>query len=226
MKVLNLLGVDLNAPSVIATFSSAAQGKSTLMAYFVKELNENGKTILIISDDVHRVWFTRIKNMGCNGGVAITHLPWFKNSGVLEEIKRAKNARPDLNCVILDRPFESNDRHTITELCSFIRENNMILFVAQNTRRLVGEETPSTDLTKVQNTDIGLSLYRKPVTKLAWYKRLINLFAKPFGKTPYVNPNVTLKVVKNRYGRDGNSLDIFLDFKKVNNRTYESSCNR
>lgn len=226
MKVLNLLGVDLNAPSVIATFSSAAQGKSTLMAYFVKELNENGKKILIISDEVNSVWFTRLKNIDCYGGVGITHLPWFKNVGILEEIKKVKKSEPNLNCVIVDRPFESNDKDTITELCSFIRENNMMLFVGQYTRRLVGEESPPTDLTKMQNIDVGLSLYKKPVSKLAWYKRLINLFAKPFDKTPYNKPNVTLKVIKNRYSGDGNSLDIFLDFKKVNNLTYESSCNR
>jgi hypothetical protein len=226
MKFLNLLGVDLNSPSTISTFSTAAQGKSTLMTYFVKELHDNGKTISIISDDSNKIWLNRLRNIGCQKGQPLIHKELPYQASIFEFINKQKDAIPDLNCVIVDRPFESNDRHTITELCDFIRENNMMLFVAQNTRRLIGEKNPSVELTRLQNTDLGLSLYRKPVTKLAWYKRLINLFAKPFGKTPYVNPNVTLKVVKNKYGKDGNSLDIFLDFKKVNNRTYESSSNR
>jgi hypothetical protein len=218
MKILDLLGVDLTTPSVIGTFSSASQGKSTLMAYFVKELHDNGKTILIISDDVNSVWFSRLENIDCHGGVGITHLPWFKNGGVLEEIKKAKIAQHNLDCVIVDKPFESNDRGTLTELCHFIRDNKMMLFVAQNTRRLVDEQPPSVELTKIQNIDLGLSLYKKPVTKLPLLKRIVNFITKPFGYTPYKEKNVTLTVVKNRYGRDGHFLDLFLDFKKVNQR--------
>lgn len=223
MKISQLLGIDLNSPSVIATFSSAGQGKSTLMAYFVKELHDSGKTISIISEEPNKIWLNRLTNIGCKQRQPLIHKQLPYQASVFEFIKKQKDAIPDLNCVIVDRLFESNDRDTITNLCNFIRENKMMLFVAQNTRKMIGNETPSTELTKIQNIDLGLSLYRKPVTKLAWYKRLINFFAKPFGKTPYVNPNVTLKVVKNRYGKDGHSLDIFLDFKKVNNRTYESS---
>jgi hypothetical protein len=216
MKISEIIGVDLTQPSIIGTFSSANQGKSTLMAYFVKELNDMGKTILIISDDVNSVWFSRLENIDCHGGVRITHLPWFKNSGVLEEIKKFKIAEPNLDCVIVDKPFESNDRGSLTELCNFIRDNKMMLFVAQNTRRLVDEQPPYIELTKIQNVDLGLSLTRKPITKLPFLKRLVNLITQPFGFTVYKQKNVTLKVVKNRFGRDSHSMDLFLDFKKVN----------
>jgi hypothetical protein len=74
------------------------------------------------------------------------------------------------------------------------------------------------NLTKVQNVDLGLSLTRKPITKLPLLKRIVNFITKPFGYIPFKEKNVTLKVVKNRYGRDGHSLDLFLDFKKVNQR--------
>ncbi len=218
MKILDLLGVDLTAPSVIGTFSSAAQGKSTLMAYFVKELHENGKTISIISEEPPKTWLTRLKNIECVNGKSIIYKELPYNLGVLDFIKRQKDAVPDLDCVIVDRPFESNDRGTLTELCHFIRDNKMMLFVAQNTRRLVDEQPPYIELTKIQNVDLGLSLTRKPITKLPFLKRIVNFITKPFAYIPFKEKNITLKVVKNRYGRDGHSLDLFLDFKKVNQR--------
>jgi hypothetical protein len=218
MKILDLLGVDLTAPSVIGTFSSAAQGKSTLMAYFVKELHENGKTISIISEEPPKTWLTRLKNIECVNGKSIIYKELPYNLGVLDFIKRQKDAIPDLDCVIVDRPFDLNDRGNLTELCRFIRDNKMMLFVAQNTRRLVDEQPPYIELTKIQNVDLGLSLTRKPITKLPFLKRIVNFITKPFGYIPFKEKNITLKVVKNRYGRDGHSLDLFLDFKKVNQR--------
>lgn len=216
MKILKMLGVDLTAPSVIGTFSTANQGKSTLMTYFIKELHDKGKTISIITEEPSKMWLRRLTNIGCEKGQPLIHKQLPYQASVFEFIKKQKDAIPNLDCVIVDQPFGSNDRDEIIELCNFIRENKMMLFVTQNTRKIIGSEVVPIELTKMQNTDLALSLYRKPVSNLVWYKRLANFFAKPFGKTPYANPNVTLKVIKNRYGHPHGSLNLFLDYKKIN----------
>jgi hypothetical protein len=218
MKISELLGVDLTQPSIIGTFSSANHGKSTLMAYFVKELHENGKTISIISEEPPKTWLTRLNNIGFTKGNSIIYKQLPYNLGVLDFIKRQKDAVPDLDCVIVDRPFQLDNRGNLTELCSFIRENNMMLFVAQSTRRLVDEKPSYDEITKFYKLDTVLSLTRKPIAKLPLLKRIVNFITKPFGYIPFKEKNVTLKVLKNRYGRDGHSLDLFLDFKKVNQR--------
>jgi hypothetical protein len=218
MKILDLMGVDLTAPSVIGTFSTANQGKSTLMTYFVKELHENGKTISIISEEPPKTWLTRLKNIECTKGNSIIYKQLPYDLGVLDFIKRQKDAIPSLDCVIVDRPFELKDRGSLTELCNFIRENNMMLFVAQSTRRLVDEKPSFDEIKKFYNLDTVLSLTRKPIAKLPFLKRIVNFITKPFGYIPFKGKNVTLKVLKNRYGRDDHSLDLFLDFKKVNQR--------
>jgi hypothetical protein len=220
MKISKLLGIDLTQPSVIGTFSSANQGTSTLMAYFVKELHENGKTVSIISDTKDSVWLTRLKNLDCLGSKpSIIYKEVFPSIGdvnVFEFIKRQKEAKQEIDCVIIDFAFSYSNRDELKKIIEYVKENNMMLFIQKQLKPEFSGFN-STISTELERSDIALSIKRTP-SKLSFWKRFLNAFRPIFGLEPFQEPNIKLHLLKNRYGCDNTVSEVFFDFGKINKK--------
>lgn len=223
MKISKLLGIDLTQPSVIATFSSANQGTSTLMAYFVKELHENNKTISIISDTKNSVWLNRLKNLDCLGSKpSIIYKEVFSSVGavnIFEFIKKQKEAKPEIDCVIIDFAFSYSDRDELKKMTEYVKENNMMLFIQKQIKQLNPEYSGfnPTISTELERSDIAISLKKLP-SKLSLWKRFLNVFRPMFLFKPFEEPNIKLHLLKNRYGRDNTVSEAFFDFEKINKK--------
>lgn len=221
--ILEQLEVDINHPAIISTFGSAAQGKSTFMAYLIKELHDIGKNISIISDDSDSLWARRLINVGCNSaGAKIIYKKLYPLSmvGVLDFIKNQKAAYPFIDCIVLDLST-ARDEKAWKNLVSFIRNNNMMLFTTQQFK-IQSKESPyesvttlKTGLDKMVTSDVVLSVTKKEL-KLSLWKRFLNFFRPLFGLKKSTPTNATLNVLKNRYGKDNSSIDYHLDFSKIN----------
>lgn len=225
-SIIEELGIDITLPSIVATFGNAADGKSSFMACIIKELHDAGKNVSIISDDSDALWMRRLKNVGCtsNGAKIIyKHLPICGVLDVLTFIKKQKDAFPFIDCVVIDMSM-SNNNGGMSELVSFIRNNNMILFTTQHQRGLNGTN-PYDAVTNVKSgiekmlvSDVAISIQRKREPKLSLWKRFLNLFRPIFGLEKYVAPNIKLTVLKNRRGPNGYHVDYNLDFSKINTK--------
>lgn len=221
--ILEQLEVDINRPAIISTFGSAAQGKSTFMAYLIKELHDIGKNISIISDDKDSLWARRLINVGCNSAgakIIYKELQQLSIIEVLDFIKNQKGVYPFIDCVVLDLPTIS-DKKSWNDLISFIRNNNMMLFTTQQFR-IQSKESPYESVTtlktgfdKMLTSDVVLSVTKKEL-KLSLWKRFLNFFRPLFGFKKSIPTNATLNVLKNRYGKDNSSIDYHLDFSKIN----------
>jgi hypothetical protein len=222
MNILEILGVDVAQPYVIGTFSTAGQGKSTLMASFVKELSEKGKTVSIITDESVKLWVRRlsnleiIKNLKDENKIYIKKIPYGGNH--LDFIKKQKNERPEINCIFLDISIVSRNKQELFELCQFIRDNGMMLFLTSNSKSFPNKSVVVDSYSAIQSMDCAVSITRINPKKLSFFKRLVNFIVKPLGLNPYKvdNKNVRLNVVKNRRGSNDMGFDLSLDFEKIN----------
>lgn len=223
-KISEKLGIDLSQSSIVATFGGAAQGKSTLMACFIKELHDNSKNVSIISDDSDSLWMARLKNVGCDSNGAKIIYKSLKSGLTMVDlitfIKKQKEAFPFIECFIVDI-YTSYDKNKWHELVEYIRSNNMMLFTTQHKsgdgknvfNKLINIHN---GLEKVTSSDIVLSLTRTKEPKLSLWKRFLNFFRPWFGLDKFVPTNTELSVMKNRYGSDGKTVDVSIDFSKIN----------
>lgn len=220
-KISKILGIDLDNPTIIGTFSKAAQGKSTLMAYLIKELHDLGKHVSIISDDKDSIWVSRLANVGCKpSDVKLIYKQLSTNNlaEIIDFIKRQKEDKPYIDCVVLDLPINFNyDKPRLRELIEFIRTKGMMLFTTNQSGRNSHEDEGYSNMDEIGITsDVILSL-NKIKTDLVWWKRILNVFRPLFGLPKFVASNVNLSVLKNRRG-DKKELDFFMDFEKINKR--------
>lgn len=213
MSLLKTFGIDLNHNGVIGLTSKAAQGKTSLMAYFVKELYDSGKNILIIGEEHEKVWVRRLKNLITHQGdnrLIIKNLPF--TADILDYIKKYKEIHPEFDCLILDHPL-LNKREAYTQIIDYVKENNIMLLVSQQLGKTISDDFRVSD--KLAYSDVYLGI-TKTNGELTFWKKLVNLIFKPFKNVVFEKPNTRITVLKNRYADSPLWIDYNVDFKKMN----------
>jgi hypothetical protein len=213
MSLLKTFGIDLNHNGVISLTSKAAQGKTSLMAYFVKELYDSGKNILIIGEEHEKVWVRRLKNLITHQGdnkLIIKNLPFTVD--VLEYIKKYKEVHPEFDCLILDHSL-LNKREVYTQIIDYVRENNIMLLFSQQLVKPMSDDFIVSDKLKYSDVCLGIT---KTNGELTFWKKLVNLIFKPFKNVVFEKPNIRINVLKNRYTESPLWVDYNVDFKKMN----------
>lgn len=213
MSLLKTFGIDLNHNGVICLTSKAAQGKTSLMAYFVKELYDNRKNILIIGEEHEKVWVRRLKNLISYQGdnkLMVKNLPF--TADVLDYIKKYKEIHPEFDCLILDHSLLEK-REVYTQIINYLRKNNIMVLFPQQAKNTVSNDLFVND--KLITTDVCLGI-TKNNGELKFWKRAVNFFFRLFGIEVFKNPNTKIYMLKNRYADSPLSIDYNIDYTYMN----------
>lgn len=215
MSLLKTFGIDLKRNGVIGLTSKAAQGKTSLMAYFVKELYDNGKNILIIGEEHEKVWVRRLKNLISyqrDNKLMVKILPF--TADVLEYVKKYKEVHSEFDCLILDHSLLEK-REVYTQIIDYVRENNIMLLFSQQAKNTVSDDLFFDEKNKLTTTDVCLGI-TKQNSELNFWKRAINFFFGLFDIEVFQNSNTKIYTLKNRYADSPLSIDYYIDYTKMN----------
>lgn len=198
MKLLQLLGLNLEDKPKVFIGSYAGSGKTTLLSILAAEVYLDGKKVLYLTETKTKPILKRIekylgKKVDVNGDITI-------ESVVLPETNLEPFFKKGFDLVIIDFPTRNYEK-----LVRLSQDYNTPIFVStQLSTFSPNNDMFETNRTQLHAADMFVAIKRSNTDK-KWYDFL--LFWKK-------RPNTTLKVVKNRYGKEF-TTDLHVDFENV-----------
>jgi energy-coupling factor transporter ATP-binding protein EcfA2 len=219
MSILKKLNIDIKDNSIVSVLSKAAQGKTTLLTYLVKELNEGDKNILVISDGPEKLWLRRLKNLLPNFNkknmLIVKQLSF--GSNYVGFLNKVKEVHPEFDCLIFDS-FCSEDESR--EIIEYARQENLLTFISGHMVTTFFTPYHGSHNIRKSLADVIISVTKHNTdTPL---KDKINKFFKKFGIILFKRKNVKIVCLKNRYGKDSSELEYFFDYEFLN-KNYEKN---
>ncbi len=198
MKLLKLLGLNLEDKPKVFFGSYAGSGKTTLLSILAAEVYLDGKKVLYLTETKSKPILKRIekylgKKVDVNGAITI-------DSVVLPETNLKPFFQKGFDLVIIDFPTRNYQ-----DLVHLSQDYNTPIFVSTQLSTFSPKnDIIETNRTQLHAADMFVAIKRKNHEK-KWYDFL--LFWKK-------KPNTTLKVVKNRFGKEF-TTDLHVDFENV-----------
>ena len=205
-NLIDKLGITNLDSGLISLASTYGLGKSTLLAVIAAEFYHDGKNVLFLTDDVKEE--TIIKKVrkalqGLSPNLNMVTLTAKRYVNLEEEIK-IQLAAKDYKLIIVDGLIADFD---FLRRLSFDTKA-MIITTHQQQRNITDnilEIKPSQVLMK---SDMVLIL--KVKEGFTFWEKVKYFFCFWLKK-----PNRSIKILKNRYGKDGVSVDLHVDFENV-----------
>jgi len=200
------LGIANQESAMVSLTSRFGLGKSTLLAVIAAEFYHDGKNVLFLTDDVKEETIIRKVKKALHGSkpnLNLVTLTAKRYVNLTKDIWTQLDAK-DYEVIIVDGRIEDFDF-----LRSLSFGTKAIIITAHQQNRVLEEDTsffkPSEVLMK---SDMVLTLN---VSKEFTFWEEVKYFFCFWLK----KPNRTLNILKNRYGKDGISVDLHIDFENV-----------
>lgn len=205
-NLIDKLGITNLDSGLISLASTYGLGKSTLLAVIAAEFYHDGKNVLFLTDDVKEETIIKKVRKALRGkkpNLNLVTLTAKRYVNLTKDIWKQLDAK-DYEVIIVDGVIEDFD---------FLRRLSfgtkaVILTTHQQQRNITDnilEIKPSQVLMK---SDMVLTLSVKE--GFTFWEDVKYFFCFWLKK-----PNRSLKILKNRYGKDGVSVNLHVDFEKV-----------
>lgn len=205
-NLIDKLGITNLDSGLISLASTYGLGKSTLLAVIAAEFYHDGKNVLFLTDDVKEETIIKKVRKALQGkkpNLNLVTLTAKRYVNLTKDIWKQLDAK-DYEVIIVDGVIEDFD---------FLRRLSfgtkaVILTTHQQQRNITDnilEIKPSQVLMK---SDMVLTLSVKE--GFTFWEDVKYFFCFWLKK-----PNRSLKILKNRYGKDGVSVNLHVDFEKV-----------
>jgi hypothetical protein len=200
----NKIGIDLETEGVISIGSNTGIGLTTLLCFMAVEDCVNGKNVIILTQHYDKVSIQKkianlLKIDEANASLYIID----QHDGLFNILNKKK-----VDIVYVDTMLKTTDIEVLREI-AMTYDVPVITGIQLRKHSPTGldiETYPMKVLQLVNQAHI-LSV-KKEFTLLQRLKYFFGFWLK--------KPNRSLKIIKNRYGSDGITKDIFIDFKKIN----------
>lgn len=205
-NLIDKLEITNQDSGLVSLASTYGLGKSTLLAVIAAEFYYDGKNVLFLTDDVKEETIIRkVKKalQGSKPNLNMVTLTAKRYVNLEEDIKTQLNAK-DYAVIIVDGLIVDFD---FLRRLSFDTKA-MVITTHQQQRNItknILEIKPSDVLMK---SDMLLTLSVKE--GFTFFEEVKYFFCFWLKK-----PNRSLKILKNRYGKDGVSVDLHIDFENV-----------
>jgi Ni2+-binding GTPase involved in maturation of urease and hydrogenase len=209
-KLITELGMDFNRTAMFGFGSSFGLGKTTIFSIMAAEYYHEGKNVLFLTNDMdERTVMKKIKKAlkgeTPNLNVCSLNVKKFIN---LEEAFEAQLEVKDFDIVIVDGSLVTEDYNLLRELSN--KHKCIVIASIQTQGYAIPHEIIQypKSITILQKVDMLMSLTTKK--EFTFWKNMKYIFFFWLKK-----PNRTITILKNRYGADGTSIDISVDFDNV-----------
>lgn len=205
-NTLGLLCITPHKNSIGILEGKCGTGKTTLLSIIAAEWVLNGKSVLYLTDDRVKVILDKVSKIIPLNNKTDRNLSVSSSSSLKENIDdylRILFSEETFDIVIVD----SYTTNKIDFLELSRKYNTFFLVSEQSKLKLIMEL--SSDIRKQQAADFIISISKTKPKQLAWYIRLFDYLC--FWKPKRLQPNSTLKIIKNRYGKSGIHYDFLMN---------------
>lgn len=201
MRLIDKLGIDIDLKPKVTFGSYSGAGKTTILTILAGECYLNKKKVLFLSETkikhIVKKVNTYVGGMFVSGKLTITSIglldtdlePYFKKG---------------YDLIIVDYPIKD-----YTNLVSLATKYDTAIITSTQLKRFVPKDgLVETNREVLHASDMLITITRK-IKQNTFLNKIVDFLR--FWKK---RPNTTLKVVKNRYGKEF-STDVYVDFENV-----------
>lgn len=210
-KLIDELGINHLDSSLISLGSNFGVGRTTMLSIIAAEFYHEGKNVLFLTNELdEKTIMSRIKKalVGATPNLNLCSLNIKQYESDLENAIKSQFENQKYNVVIVD---DLNPDYNLLRRLSFDNEC-LIMTTYQQRKNFNGENTIDYEIPNstgvLQKSDV---LYSLSIKKTFPFWENVKYFFCFWLK----KPNRTLKILKNRYGKDGIKLDINIDFENL-----------
>lgn len=207
MRILNKIEALQQEPFILTIGSIGNVGKTSLSVLLIKELLEEEKTILVLSDDTKEDWLNKLYNID-SPNISLIDFHQMSDNKTLKELI---NHRYDI--LIIDTHFFDSTLKT-NELINFIKSKRISAIITKSLNNLLYNDIISSNTNLVRSSDFILYMHKIFNNKPSYFKKIIDSIFN----IKRMNNNIILHLIKNRHGKE-TKLNIFIDFEKINTFT-------
>ena len=215
-NLIDKLGITNLESGLITLVSSVGIGRTTLLCIAAAEFYHDGKNVLFLTQESdERTIMKKIKRSlhDLPPNLNLCSLKIKNVTSTLNEVIKTQFAATNYDIVIIDGSITNSfDYEFLRELS---HDKKCLIFTAIQTRIDAIFETPIPPIPNesLYKSDMVIGIgVTKPNKPSFW--TILKYFLCFWLKKPEV-PNRTLKIIKNRYGRDGVLIDLNMDFENV-----------
>lgn len=213
MKISKFLNFDINSINIITICGAAASGKTTIMSLITNEFLRDGKNVLYITDEKIGTIARKVNTNGldiANGNHKLVVKKTLDFDGIESYIEKQLLDGNKYDLVLIDVPNYKFDYSKLKELSM---ENNFgIIFSKQIITDLFNPSSIPIGRNQLAHlSDVVISITKTIPEEKTFWQKVKNFFIF-WNKKP--NPNIHLKMLKNRYGKQ-NDYKFNMDFEKL-----------